>query len=62
MLLICFNVRLLKSGPSVNILSCNNFTSSFISDVSIKTDCYGKDRLFVASFAFCVITCEPIMI
>ena len=27
-----------------------------------KTDCYGKDRLFVASFAFCVITFEPIMI
>ena len=28
----------------------------------MKTDCYGKDRLFVASFAFCVITFEPIMI
>ena len=27
-----------------------------------KTDCYGKDQLFVASFAFCVITFEPIMI
>ena len=27
-----------------------------------KTDCYGKDRLFVASFAFCVITFGPIMI
>ena len=27
-----------------------------------KTDCYGKDLLFVASFAFCVITFETIMI
>ena len=27
-----------------------------------KTDCYGKDLLFVASFAFFVITFEPIMI
>ena len=27
-----------------------------------KTDCYGKDRLFVTSFAFCLITFEPIMI
>ena len=27
-----------------------------------KTDCYRKDRLFVTSFAFCVITFEPIMI
>ena len=27
-----------------------------------KTDCYGKDQLFVASFAFWVITFEPIMI
>ena len=27
-----------------------------------KTDCYGKDLLFVTSFAFCVITFEPIMI
>ena len=27
-----------------------------------KTDCYGKTGLFVASFAFCVISFEPIMI
>ena len=27
-----------------------------------KTDCYEKDRLFLASFAFCVIPFEPIMI
>ena len=27
-----------------------------------KTDCYGKDRLFVNSFAFRVMTFEPIMI
>ena len=27
-----------------------------------KTDCCGKDLLFVTSFAFCVITFEPIMI
>ena len=27
-----------------------------------KTDCYGKDWLFVASFASYVITFEPIMI
>ena len=28
----------------------------------MKTDSYGKDRLFIALFAFCVITFEPIMI
>ena len=27
-----------------------------------KTDCSAKDRMFFASFAFCVITFEPIMI
>ena len=27
-----------------------------------KTECYGKDRLFVASFVCFVITFEPIMI
>ena len=27
-----------------------------------NSDCYGKDRLFVASFVFCVITFEPVMI
>ena len=30
--------------------------------IEAKTDCYGKDRMFVASFAFCVITFEPIII
>jgi hypothetical protein len=27
-----------------------------------KTDCPAKDHMFFASFAFCVITFEPIMI
>jgi hypothetical protein len=27
-----------------------------------KTDCSARDRMFFASFAFCVITFEPIMI
>ena len=27
-----------------------------------KPDSYGKDRMFSASFAFCVITFKPIMI
>ena len=33
----------------------------FFSNVlEAKTDCYGKNLLFVTSFAFCVITYEPI--
>ena len=34
----------------------------FANSVCTKTDCYEKDPLFVASFVFCVITFEPIMI
>ena len=29
-------------------------------EAELKTDSYSKDRMFVASFAFCVITFEPI--
>ena len=41
------------------------FLSLFIIEewiLEAKTDFYGKDWLFVASFEFCVITFEPIMI
>ena len=30
--------------------------------IESNSDCYGKDLLFVALLAFCVITFEPIMI
>ena len=30
--------------------------------LEVKTDCSAKDLMFFASFAFCVITLEPIMI
>ena len=59
-----FDIGLLRYWYQMKILNLKENQSVLIEEwiLEAKNDCYGKDWLFVASFAFCVITFEPIMI
>ena len=62
-LIYLFLLRLLVAHTPIDLLLLNIF-NIFIEEwiLEAKTDCYGKDQLFVASFVFCAITFEPIII
>ena len=65
-----FDMIRIKMLAFVNSLMTSHvFTNQLIQVSYIKewileanSECYGKDRMFFASFAFCVITFQPIMI
>ena len=66
---LCHNARMREDAHYKKMNTLLEFLQIFILVLLIEewileanSDCYGKDRMFFASFAFCVITFEPIMI